>query len=237
MWQPGWEGSLGEMVTCVCLAALLCSAPETTAALLISHAPVQSKNLKNNSSGHSVFQLCNHIGKTLPWATWIFPKSCGCLQFYKDHGRRKKPQQAEFITLPFSTSKKERRGTEPDAISCILPYSFVFSFERQAHSGAGMAGLTAAGAREGRGLVWEAGVNLASLRRLDRRARAAVSAVCPCTILTLEGLSCHHLEPRDQFGKPLGSSCHQHSKIHHVLILRFSVSKKGCDSPAQTLGR
>ena len=121
MRQPGWEGSLGEMVPCVCLAALLCSAPETTAALLISHAPVQSKNLKNNSLGHSVFQLCNHIGKTLPWATWIFPNSCGCLQFYKDHGRRKKPQQAEFITLPFSTSKKGRRGTEPDGISCIHP--------------------------------------------------------------------------------------------------------------------
>ena len=50
------------------------------------------------------------------------------------------------------------------------------------------------------------------------------------------GLRCHHVEPRDQTGNSIGPSCHQHSVIHHVLILRFSVSKKGCDSLAQTLG-
>lgn len=56
----------------------------------------------------------------------------------------KEPQQAEFITLPFSTSKKGRRGAEPDDSRCIVPYAFVFSFERQTRSGTGMAGLTPA---------------------------------------------------------------------------------------------
>ena len=61
------------------LAELLCCAPETAPALLTSHAPVQNKKVKNSSSGRSVVQLCNHIGKILPWATWMFPNSCGCL--------------------------------------------------------------------------------------------------------------------------------------------------------------
>lgn len=71
-------GQLEENGYCTCVAELLCCAPETSTALLTSHAPVQNK-LKNSSSGRSVVQLCNHIGKILPWATWMFPNSCGCL--------------------------------------------------------------------------------------------------------------------------------------------------------------
>ena len=33
----------------------------------------------------------------------------------------KEPQQAEFITLPFSASKKGRKGTEPDGTRCMVP--------------------------------------------------------------------------------------------------------------------
>ena len=73
------KGVWGRMYTCIRLAELLCCAPETAPALLTSHAPVQNKKVKNSSSGRSVVQLCNHIGKILPWATWMFPNSCGCL--------------------------------------------------------------------------------------------------------------------------------------------------------------
>ena len=41
MWQPGWEGSLGEMDTCMA-ESLHCS-PETITTLLISYTPIQNK--------------------------------------------------------------------------------------------------------------------------------------------------------------------------------------------------
>ena len=30
MWQPGWEGGLGRMDTCMCMSESLCCPPETT---------------------------------------------------------------------------------------------------------------------------------------------------------------------------------------------------------------
>ena len=41
MWQPGCEGSLGEMDTCMA-ESLHCS-PETITTLLISYTPIQNK--------------------------------------------------------------------------------------------------------------------------------------------------------------------------------------------------
>ena len=38
MWQPAYEGSLGEMDTCMCMAESVCHAPETITILLISYA-------------------------------------------------------------------------------------------------------------------------------------------------------------------------------------------------------
>ena len=44
LWQPGWEGSLGEN-GCVSL----CSSPETITALLISYTPIQDEILKKEN--------------------------------------------------------------------------------------------------------------------------------------------------------------------------------------------
>ena len=46
MWQPGWEGSLGRMDTCVCMAESLCCSPETITTLLISCIPIQNNKSK-----------------------------------------------------------------------------------------------------------------------------------------------------------------------------------------------
>ena len=43
MWQPGWEGSWGEMDTCICMDESFCCAPETFKALLILQAQLQHK--------------------------------------------------------------------------------------------------------------------------------------------------------------------------------------------------
>ena len=48
MWQPGWEGSLGEngyMYTCIRVAESLCCLPETITTLLISCTPIQNKKV------------------------------------------------------------------------------------------------------------------------------------------------------------------------------------------------
>ena len=48
MWQPGWEGSLGENGhVYMYMAESLHYSPETTATLLISYTPIQIKSLKN----------------------------------------------------------------------------------------------------------------------------------------------------------------------------------------------
>ena len=46
MWQPGWEGSLGGMDTCTCMAESLRCSPETLTTLLIGYIPIE--NLKKN---------------------------------------------------------------------------------------------------------------------------------------------------------------------------------------------
>ena len=45
MWQPGWEGSLGRMDTCVSMTKSLCYSPETIT-FLIDYTPVENKSLK-----------------------------------------------------------------------------------------------------------------------------------------------------------------------------------------------
>ena len=42
-WQPGWEGSLGCMDTCICMAESLCCPPETIRTLFIGYTPIQTK--------------------------------------------------------------------------------------------------------------------------------------------------------------------------------------------------
>ena len=44
--QPDWEGALGRIDICVCMAESLHCSPETTTASSISYAPTQIKNLK-----------------------------------------------------------------------------------------------------------------------------------------------------------------------------------------------
>ena len=46
MWQPGWEGSLGRMVTCIYMVESLCCPPETIITLLIGYTPLPNKCLK-----------------------------------------------------------------------------------------------------------------------------------------------------------------------------------------------
>ena len=48
MWQPGWEGSLGEMDTCMA-ESIHCS-PETITTLLISYTPIQNKKFKKQNN-------------------------------------------------------------------------------------------------------------------------------------------------------------------------------------------
>ena len=43
MWQPGWEGSLGEMETCICMPESLCYLPETITTLIPRY---KAKSLK-----------------------------------------------------------------------------------------------------------------------------------------------------------------------------------------------
>ena len=42
MWQPGWEGNLGENATCICVSESLCRSPEAFTTLLIGYVCVQS---------------------------------------------------------------------------------------------------------------------------------------------------------------------------------------------------
>ena len=42
-WQPGREGSLGRMDTCICMAESLHCPPETITALLIGYNPIPKK--------------------------------------------------------------------------------------------------------------------------------------------------------------------------------------------------
>ena len=49
MWQPGWEGSLGRMNTCIPMAESLCCLPDTNT-LLTDYTPIQNKMLRKK--GH-----------------------------------------------------------------------------------------------------------------------------------------------------------------------------------------
>ena len=43
MWQPGREGSLGRMDTCMCMVESLCSPLQTITMLLIGYTSIQNK--------------------------------------------------------------------------------------------------------------------------------------------------------------------------------------------------
>ena len=46
MWQPGWEGSLGGLDTCIGMAESLCYSPEMITILLIGYTPTQNNKFK-----------------------------------------------------------------------------------------------------------------------------------------------------------------------------------------------
>ena len=80
MWQPGWEGTLGENDTCICITESLRCSPETTTTLSISCTTIQNKKLKKNKIKGSVLQqnenspsVCTPKNKTATfvwfWAT------------------------------------------------------------------------------------------------------------------------------------------------------------------------
>ena len=46
MWQPGWEGSLGEMDTWLWMAESLCCPPEIITTLVIYYTPIRNKKLR-----------------------------------------------------------------------------------------------------------------------------------------------------------------------------------------------
>ena len=48
--EPGWEGSLGRMDTCMCMAESLWCASEPITALLISYTPMHNKKFKNKQT-------------------------------------------------------------------------------------------------------------------------------------------------------------------------------------------
>ena len=51
IWQPGWEGNLGED-TCIYMAESLCCPPETITALLIGYTSKQNEVLKQECMIH-----------------------------------------------------------------------------------------------------------------------------------------------------------------------------------------
>ena len=57
MWQPGWEGGLQRMNTCVCMAESLCCSPETITTLLISYIPIQNKKFKRKKTHKKTKEL------------------------------------------------------------------------------------------------------------------------------------------------------------------------------------
>ena len=60
MWQLGWEGSLGRMDTCICMAESLCCPPETITTLLIGYTAMQNKkvNKKKKKTGLGNLSAC-----------------------------------------------------------------------------------------------------------------------------------------------------------------------------------
>ena len=43
MWQPGWEGGLGKIDTCIGMAESFHYSPETIITLLTGYTPIQNK--------------------------------------------------------------------------------------------------------------------------------------------------------------------------------------------------
>jgi len=65
MWQPGWEGSLGRMDTCVCMAEPLYCSSETITTSLIGCTPMQNKKFKKQKIKKKRV-TCQHVMPLLP---------------------------------------------------------------------------------------------------------------------------------------------------------------------------
>ena len=57
MRQPGWEGSLGRMDTCIRMAESFCCPPEIITILLIGYAPKGNKKLKKKTQTDCLWAL------------------------------------------------------------------------------------------------------------------------------------------------------------------------------------
>ena len=62
MWQPGWEGSLGRMDPCMCMAEPLCCSSEMIPTLVISYAAAAAAA----KSLQSCPTLCDPIDSSPP---------------------------------------------------------------------------------------------------------------------------------------------------------------------------
>ena len=75
MWQPGWEGSLGENgYICVCMAESLCYPPEITTTLLIRYTPIQTIKLKKKMV-HSIIAGSFQSWLLSSCRVWVFATS------------------------------------------------------------------------------------------------------------------------------------------------------------------
>ena len=61
MWQPGWEGSLGENGYMFMYGWVLCCPPEATTTLLIGYTPIKNKKLKKKQGRGWLFILPSQL--------------------------------------------------------------------------------------------------------------------------------------------------------------------------------
>ena len=105
MWQPGWEGSLGEkMDTCVCMAESLCCAPETIAALLIRYTPTENNKFKKikESTKCSMWPLSKNNSKQANSTKKFYGKWGNYYIYTHTHTHTHLPQ---LILLEFNLNK------------------------------------------------------------------------------------------------------------------------------------
>jgi len=111
MWQPGWEGSLGEMDSFVCTAESLQWSPETITTLSVYQLYPQYKTNKNSKQSFALFFVMVKIqsGQSYPHrkAKGLWPAS-GCTQdtnHRTSHGGRRSRgiwiQGCEFVPSLF----------------------------------------------------------------------------------------------------------------------------------------
>ena len=70
--QPGWEGSLGSMDTCICVAQTLHCSPETITILLIDYTPIQNKKVKTTHGWAESQALISGHESAFSSDCWLF---------------------------------------------------------------------------------------------------------------------------------------------------------------------